>query len=151
MRDFNLICVGELMIHLWISIDTMIKKTPHKRSERKHTPMAGDCQRKRRPVCIRRWTDAQNTVILSIVHCCVLFDCRFRFNRCIMFESKTFIFLLIQNTENKIFSLVKWELSFFVQYTWTFFFLLITSGSRPGNAYLSPFLSKVVRFSFRLR
>lgn len=59
---------------------------------------------------------AQNAVILSIVHCCMLSDCRFRFNRCVMFESKTFIFLLIQNNENKL-SSVKRELSFFVQYT----------------------------------
>lgn len=39
---------------------------------------------------------AQNTVILSIVHCCtcMLSDCRFRFNRCIMFESKTYLFFI---------------------------------------------------------
>lgn len=121
MRDFNLICVGELMIHLWISIDTMIKKT-HTRDLRENTHRWQATVREREDPSVsddELTRKTQSFYLLFIVVCCFIVVSVLTDVLCLKVKHLFFFWF---RTPKMKFSLIKWELSFFVQYRWTFFF-----------------------------
>lgn len=154
MRDLNLICVGELMIHLWISIDTMIKKT-YTKDLRKNTLDGRRLSEKEKirlcqTVNCRALKTQSFYLLFIVVHvCCLIVVSVLTDVLCLKVKLIYFSFDSEHTENNTFFSQARVVFLCIVHVN--FFFLLITSGSRPGNAHLSPFLSKVVRFPFRLR